>query len=295
MFLSAGLLFGVLSLASNPVLGCTTQSQPNPIFQQYLTTPTGTNNGTTVIIPIDLALARSIVPSQYPILTQAYQSLLPDFPQDKYPMYLHSILDHDIRELGINLVPDFTQAGLRFPFVDRLNDGTSSFVWELPLLLSVNLVAVLGSISVDETHVGSFEPSCDPYAAGSAAGETYFRAWNGVDQLLGKQPSFAGNFTRVDSQPYPIGFYKNITNQPLFGSVSTTTCDNFITLFNSSVTAAPFAPVPVKGTLTVLPPFFPTATTFTDVFGLQMDNAFVEHTGVECSALKGYSGTGPGD
>jgi hypothetical protein len=53
------------------------QSQPNPIASQYPNSATGTINGTVAIIPIPYAQARSIVPSQYPILKKAYEKLMP--------------------------------------------------------------------------------------------------------------------------------------------------------------------------------------------------------------------------
>lgn len=86
----------------------------------------------------------------------------------------------------------------------------------------------------------------------------------------------------------------NITNQPSFGN-GAPVCDNYITLFNSSVTQGQYAPVPVTGTVKVVPPYYATTATFTNVFGYRMDNAFIERNNVPCENLKGYSGTGPGD
>jgi hypothetical protein len=85
-------LVSALALVTRIVSACSSESQPNPIFEQYPDVPTGTVNGTTLIIPIDLTLARSIIPSQYPILTNAYRSLLVDFPQDKYPVRMSPIM-----------------------------------------------------------------------------------------------------------------------------------------------------------------------------------------------------------
>lgn len=92
-----------------------------------------------------------------------------------------------------------------------------------------------------------------------------------------------------------VNSYKNITNQPLFGSGAEPVCDHFIQLFNTSVSAGQYAPVPIRGTVSVLPPFFPEATTFENVYGLKMDSSFVEYNIVDCASLGGYSGTGSGD
>lgn len=87
-------------------LSCQTRSKPNPIVQQYPKEVTGTINGTTAIIPIPYDLARSIVPSQYGILTRAYQALIPNFPSDMYPAEFEGVLDHDVQMSGIK-IPDF--------------------------------------------------------------------------------------------------------------------------------------------------------------------------------------------
>lgn len=67
-----------------------TRCQPNPIANDYPSpdfgTGTGTVNGTIAIIPIDYAVARSIVPAQFPILKKAYRKLFPALPADKYPV-----------------------------------------------------------------------------------------------------------------------------------------------------------------------------------------------------------------
>ena len=61
-------------------------SQPNPIASQYPNSATGTINGTVSIIPIPYAQARSIIPSTYPILTKAYEQLMPGLATGMYPV-----------------------------------------------------------------------------------------------------------------------------------------------------------------------------------------------------------------
>jgi hypothetical protein len=87
--------------------------------------------------------------------------------------------------------------------------------------------------------------------------------------------------------------YRNVTNQPSFSSG--VACDNIVTLYNSSVTVGEYAPVVVKGSVSIVAPYFPVTTTFRDVYGLKVDRAFIENNYVACSGLKGYSGTGSGD
>ena len=82
---------------------------------------------------------------------------------------------------------------------------------------------------------------------------------------------------------------KNITNQPQFGDAPGV-CDNFIRLFNTSVTKGPFAPTSVKGTVSVAAPYAPQSSTWRDAYGYQLDTAFIEKNLVQCSSLQGYPG-----
>lgn len=86
---------------------CQTSSSPNPIAAQYFANITGTLNGTLAILPIPLSQARRIIPSQYEILTEQYQALLPDLPKDTYPALLQAVFDHDIRYMDYSM-PDFS-------------------------------------------------------------------------------------------------------------------------------------------------------------------------------------------
>lgn len=46
----------------------------------------GHSNESAAIIPIDYSLARSIIPSNYSIMVDAYESLIPNWPKGKYPV-----------------------------------------------------------------------------------------------------------------------------------------------------------------------------------------------------------------
>jgi hypothetical protein len=89
------------------VFPTTVESSPNPIATLYPGNVTGTINGTVAVVPIPYAEARSIIPSEYDILVEQYESMLPGFPAGFYPLIVRSILDHDIIIDGLNLVPDF--------------------------------------------------------------------------------------------------------------------------------------------------------------------------------------------
>jgi hypothetical protein len=77
-FCSFSSLFVVVSTAAVAVAvlvsrSCQTQSQPNPIVNEYPGQVTGTINGTTAIVPIPYDVARSMIPAEYGILRQAYE------------------------------------------------------------------------------------------------------------------------------------------------------------------------------------------------------------------------------
>ena len=119
---SASFIFGLRSRSES-------ESSPNPIKQLYpWNTVTGTINGTVSVVPIPYELARSIIPAKYNILSSAYESLLPGFPADSYPvsiprptvlstklmfslqLIVKAILDHDLS------IPDFQVSQLALEF-----------------------------------------------------------------------------------------------------------------------------------------------------------------------------------
>ena len=184
---------------------------------------------------------------------------------------------------------------LRFPFVDRLNDGYTCFRYTAPQLVSAsNPIALAGATNYGTTIPGNFDPPCDAYASNGSDCTTYFTAYEAPgDKALGSKPAFDSIFRTVKSIQFSQKLFVNITNQPSFSN-GLPVCDNYITLYNSSVTQGRFAPVPVEGELKVQPPYYPETTTL-KAYGYRQDNAFVENNNVPCEDLKGYKGTGSGD
>ena len=91
-----------------PVLEtCHTYDQPNPIASLHPNNATGTLNGTVAIVPISMALARSLIPARYGILEHAWRALLPGFPDGMYPAVLQAVHDHEVQAFGYK-IPDFT-------------------------------------------------------------------------------------------------------------------------------------------------------------------------------------------
>ena len=63
----------------------TNNSQSNPIAKTFPNDATGTLNGTLAVLPIEYALARSIIPRKYKILKKSIKAALPWFPAGRYP------------------------------------------------------------------------------------------------------------------------------------------------------------------------------------------------------------------
>lgn len=86
--------------------------------------------------------------------------------------------------------------------------------------------------------------------------------------------------------------WKNVTNQPQFSN-NVAYCDNYIRLFNASISTGQYAPKDVKGTVTALPPFAGSQPqVWNNAYGLLVDNAFIENNYIPCAPLRGYHGTG---
>lgn len=66
-------------------------------------------------------------------------------------------------------------------------------------------------------------------------------------------------------------------------------------MYNTTLSTGSNAPRGVKGSVTLSAPLLPQDLTFDNVFGVQVDTAFLENNGIPCANLKGYHGTGPGD
>lgn len=64
----------------------TNNTLPNPIATTFFNLTTGVINETLTVLPLDYAIARKIIPSQYDILTKVIHAVLPWFPPDKYPV-----------------------------------------------------------------------------------------------------------------------------------------------------------------------------------------------------------------
>ncbi|RDL34585.1 uncharacterized protein BP5553_07713 [Venustampulla echinocandica] len=243
-------------------------SAPNPIGSQYPNNVTGTLNQTISIVPIPFALARSIIPAQYGILTAAYKSLLPGFPANSYPSF-----------------------HISYPFVDLLGDGYSSFQYQEYLFVtSTNPYAISGTEAYGTIPVpATFNPPDKAYAftcpdPRKNKGDIFFDAYVPGNS----QPVVTTKFKPMPAPagPYSLNFFVNVTNQPAF--TDALACDNQIFYYNTTLSQGANAPVTIKGDIKVTAPYLPTTSTFKNVWGIKVDLAFLENNLLPCGDLKGY-------
>lgn len=156
------------------------------------------------------------------------------------------------------------------------------------MISASNDMAVSGSQDYGTDVVTTtFTPGCDAYEL----------AANGSSTFSGAATDGSGTYAMVNMAPidennnnsFPLAFYQNITNQPIFANGSQ--CDNQIRLFNSTINEPRMVKV---NAFSNLAPMDASAGVM-DMFGMVIDTPFVEYNGLDCQTLKGYSGTGPGD
>ena len=232
-FTSAALILSALAgLSTSKLLPiCQTESQPNPIADQYPNDVTGTINGTVAILPIPYHLARSIIPKQYAILDKQCKLFLDGtvFPKDMYPAVLQTGLDHDLSSPMVS-VADFSRAGISFPFVDRLSDGcvpnssnrnnisllilhpprasadishsyTAMTYADTMLISAANALALAGSAAYGYLVTPAlFDPPCDAYVCtGIDCSSTSFTATAALS--LNNDPAISQQFDNTCDVP----------------------------------------------------------------------------------------------
>ncbi|KAL6153991.1 hypothetical protein ACJQWK_01998 [Exserohilum turcicum] len=270
---------------------CQTCTQPNPIAVTYPNNATGVLNGTISVVPISLALARKLIPPQYRILEHAYRHLLPSFPKDMYPVVVQAMLDHDIQAFGFK-IPDFSRAGLEFPFLDLLGDNSTSFKWVPSLLITANnSVAIKGSADYGtHTFPATFDSACNAYSGVPDAkrpGTTTSSSAKSTDATTSNTTAaLATLFSATTKKPYPISFFANVTNQVIFADAKS--CDNQIRLFNTSLSTAPNKIEFVRGSVRAKFWPFDTEHVWNNVYGVRLATAFIENNYLPCENFRGY-------
>lgn len=296
------LVVAISSASLAPQSNCTT-CLPNPIATIYPFNVTGTINATTSILLVSLPYARSLLPSRFAnsILTHAYTRF--NIHPSAYPIVIGATIDHDIKFNNTDVVPDFSSIRFTFPFIDRLGDGYSSFRYTGYIYLpGDNPIAIKGSEAYGTTALPAFfDPPDAPYKLTKDGKHISFAVY--ANSSASSRHTYHNLETLVattvfrDSasiSPVPLAFYKNVTNQPMFGN-NTKVCDNMISLWNTTTSTGAYAPRGIIGDVMVSPPLVPKKRVFREVRGIRAERAFIENNYLPCENLQGYSGTGPGD
>ncbi|EUC27447.1 hypothetical protein COCCADRAFT_41829 [Bipolaris zeicola 26-R-13] len=274
------------TLDSVAAITCQSEDSPNPIATTYPNNATGVLNGTVSIVPVPLDLARQLIPSQYRILEHAYRHLLPTFPKDMYPAVVQAVHDHDIQFGGFK-IPDFSRAGIEFPFLDLLGDNSTSFKWVPSLLVSAdNAAAIQGAQAYGTTtYPSTFDPTCNSYRAVPDAANPGTTAYSGRSVESGAACADT-QFHSTTEAPYPLDFFVNVTNQIIFANGKS--CDNMIRLFDTSLSTAPNRIENVKGSVRAKMEPFKTEQVWDGVYGIRFASAFIENNYLPCENFRGY-------
>ncbi|KAL8926698.1 MAG: hypothetical protein Q9208_002772 [Pyrenodesmia sp. 3 TL-2023] len=304
LFLAPVALFALLAISTAlaPQSDCST-CLPNPVATVYPSNITGTINATTTIVLVSLPYARSLLPSRFAnsILTHAYTRF--NIHPSTYPLVLEAVIDHDIRFSNINAVRDFSSIRFTFPFLDLLGDGYSNFRYIGYIYLPPdNVLVINGTEAYGSTVLPAFfDPPDAPYK--------YTKNNKFISFAVYANSSISSHHHRQKSNhlvastrfrdtpnisPVPLAFFKNITNQPLFGNNSDI-CGNQIALWNTTTSTGAYAPQGIVGEASISPPLVPRKTVFRGIRGIRADRTFIETNYLPCASLKGYAGTGEGD
>ena len=289
-----------ISVSSFAPQGNCTTCLPNPIATIYPYNVTGTINATTSILLVSISYARSLLPARFAdsILTHAYTRF--SIPENHYPIVIEATIDHDIRFNNTNLIADFSSVRFTFPFIDLLGDGYSSFRYTGFIYLPAdNAFAIGGAEAYGETVLPAFfDPPDAPYEATNYGRQISFAVYSPDITLIHPEPNrpVARTLFRDSGKiaPVPLAFYKNVTNQPMFGN-NTSVCDNMISFWNTTISTGAYEPRGVVGDVLLSPPLVPEGRVFKGVRGIRADRAFIENNYLPCKSLKGYAGTGSGD
>jgi len=296
--LAAAPLLELASAQINGVCPGPVVSSPNPIgtkqkYNRYAST--GTVNGTYAIMPIPLTQARSMIPSQYPILQDQYQQLFPTLGADQYPLLLQMDLFYDIYKKGVSAGSgaNYQRAAVSFPFVDRLNDGQTAMTYNKKIIISnTNTAAQTQYQRYGGLVASGFFANCNAYEFDNnteslppAERRIDQAAWADTNTNLAN-PSIAYRLTPTDNSTYSLDTWYTVLNQPLF-SDKTPLCDSVVRLPDTVVTTGANAPVFVEGDAAVLKQFFnPTKKTiFSGILGIKLDQAYYERPQVNCANL----------
>lgn len=225
------------------------------------------------IIPVDVPIVRSLVPESYDLLP-IDDKLLPDFPLGKFPLVVRGGVDFNITSTRGLLV--FAIAGIYVPFVDRLRDGRTPFIYN-PYVFQDNPIALMATTIV--TGVAGSLASINPPRRSNAAsfeegsGNLGFQA-----RALTGRGKIDFKFVKTDSAPWSKESYLAISHLPIFGRLNP--------LCHKHIEYAPEDYSFVEGTVTLGAPLLqPSEMVFPSVTGFTASKLFSEDFFVSCTSF----------
>lgn len=311
MYFKINILYFVLALHFSAVCSTTLQPRalqsncntcaPNPIASIYPNNVTGTINATISVLIVPIDYARSLLPSRLSplILTRAYTRF--SIPPSHYPLVIENSIDHDIRFQNLTPVADFSALKSTFPFIDLLEDNSTCFKYTSYIYLPPTVpLAISGSEAYGISVIpATFDPADAPYRHSEPGKNDFvFKVYPNASQLLGSSPAASVQLKPMEGDAaFPLAFYKNVTNQPIFGN-NTAVCDNMLRFWNTSLSLGEEnKPQNVSGTVKLSSPLVreEEEEVWEGVQAVRATTAFLENNYIPCGMLKGYKGTGEGD
>ncbi|KAF8341466.1 uncharacterized protein EI90DRAFT_3034039, partial [Cantharellus anzutake] len=237
-----------------------------------------------IVIPIEYELARSIVPEAYPLLP-VNTTILPNFPKGKHPLLVRTGCDFDIKNTAG--LWKFGLAVLLVPFVDRLGDNQTSFMyiaasWQdepLAILLASAFAGVKSNPSIIEPHPRDLHAT---FTEEDGNGNTLerFRA-RGVRDDSGVELDLTK--TGAGSSPWSERAFTDILNFPSFGLYSGDLC---LVHFQHLSKTHSF----VHGNVAIsAPTLFSDEKIFRNVFGTTASKSFYEGLNVNCQHFASWN------
>jgi hypothetical protein len=180
-----------------------------------------------------------------------------------------------------------------------LNDGYTAMTYSSQIIISSAATSAQSALSsYGYTIAPGYFAVCNAYEYENATSNLALPpAKRGIDQAGWantntdlSNPDIAYRMVpiKTSATPYSLNFYFNVTNQPLFGS-SSSSCDSVQRIFNTDISQPPYPGVFVQGDAAVLKPYFTKPkTVWQGAYGVKIDVAYHEVPNVKCNSLKGF-------
>lgn len=211
------------------------------------------------IVAVPTTAVTEVVPYKLLPLPRNDTTLFPTpFPSDKFPVVVSIYLDSDVRMSDLQLPTALLAGSIIVPFVDRLGDGKSRFLYSVRSYiggidgdsLSAFIPAIVGTFEGTTLLVSDFNPDSGPYQLASSPGEYTAQV---KDVLVPNPVSGPGvtlegvdtDFFTSQSSPFTTHTFHEVISQPLI--LNNEMCQRNPIYFNQTFTD----PIFREGTVTL--------------------------------------------